>query len=320
MSKVISLDAARSLVRSNGPALPAMTEIRAALERTTSVLEATDIRAKVEAVRRYAKEAGNRELEIMAAQARLHAERRAGQILIEMSDSGARHGRGRENDSAPQLADLGIGRKQAMQWQWLAKVPEKAFNRLLKDIPKNFSTARLLQTLGAFKDKHAVHFSSKSPEYLTPRHIVDAVIAVMEEIDLDPCAESPGPPTTGTFNVPAKYHYTKNNDGLTKPWEGRVYMNPPYGEIVETWVDNLVELHKDEQVSEAIALLAARTDTSFFAKLSHAGALVCFIQGRLVFAPSTDPAPFPSAVFYLGDRADRFVEIFSQLGPVYGVY
>jgi predicted RNA methylase len=29
--------------------------------------------------------------------------------------------------------------------------------------------------------------------------------------------------------VPARKVYTKDDDGLTKPWSGLVFMNPPFG-------------------------------------------------------------------------------------------
>jgi hypothetical protein len=58
--------------------------------------------------------------------------------------------------------------------------------------------------------------------WLTPRFILDAI----EPFDLDPCAApDPGRRTAGT-------HYVlPQQDGLRLPWFGRVWLNPPYGEL-----------------------------------------------------------------------------------------
>ena len=59
-----------------------------------------------------------------------------------------------------------------------------------------------------------------SDDWYTPREIFDALGLTF---DLDPC--SPG---AGHW-VPARKVYTMADDGLAQPWEGRVFMNPPFG-------------------------------------------------------------------------------------------
>jgi len=132
----------------------------------------------------------------------------------------------------------------------------------------------------------------------------------MDEIDLDPCSNSHETP-----NVPAAMHYTAEDDGLAQEWRGRVYMNPPYGREIGAWVSKLVESYMLGDVTHAIALLPARTDTQWFAKLRNYP--VCFVTGRLTFVGNDDPAPFPSAVFYLGDDIAQFYYAFSELGDIW---
>ena len=163
----------------------------------------------------------------------------------------------------------------------------------------------------------AVHYSSESAEWYTPAAIVERVILALTGIDLDPCSNSQEAP-----NVPAAMHYTKADDGLAKDWAGKVYMNPPYGREIAQWVDKLVAEHKAGRVTQAIALLPARTDTAWFAALRDFPR--CFLQGRLKFLTpqgvETDPAPFPSMLVYLGSEIDRFAEVFADLGDVYVRY
>ena len=35
--------------------------------------------------------------------------------------------------------------------------------------------------------------------------------------------------------MPAVKHYTAEDNGLVQPWEGRVFINPPFGPGVEQW-------------------------------------------------------------------------------------
>ena len=91
-------------------------------------------------------------------------------------------------------------------------------------------------------------------------------------------------------------------------------MNPPYGRVIEDWVKKLVLHHENGDVPAAIALVPARTDTQWFRLMRDYP--VCFVTGRLRFSEA-DPAPFPSAAFYLGDDREGFVRQFRQLGDIY---
>lgn len=155
-----------------------------------------------------------------------------------------------------------------------------------------------------------VHFSSRSVEHCTPRSIIVPTLACLGEIDLDPCGEGGEPP-----NIPAQAHYTIPDDGLAHPWHGRIYMNPPYGREIGNWVEKLSSEYEAGRVTAAIALLPSRTDTQWWKRLREYP--VCFIQGRLTFVGSQDPAPFPSAVVYLGQDIARFCRAFADLGDVY---
>lgn len=59
-----------------------------------------------------------------------------------------------------------------------------------------------------------------SDDWYTPPEIFAALGLVF---DLDPC--SPG----ATHWVPARKVFTKEDDGLKQPWQGLVFVNPPFG-------------------------------------------------------------------------------------------
>jgi hypothetical protein len=118
---------------------------RKALAAAHRVDEVKAIRDKAEAVRVYAKQAGDFELQNQAAEIRLRAERRAGQLLIEMEKNPGRRGEGRPRKDGtkftrssrstaypPKLEDIGVSRDQSSKWQRLALlVDEATFERAL---------------------------------------------------------------------------------------------------------------------------------------------------------------------------------------------
>lgn len=166
-------------------------------------------------------------------------------------------------------------------------------------------------------DPMAVHYTSDSPEWYTPRDIIDRAIVVLGQIDLDPCSNSAD---RAKANVPAGDYFHKEKDGLAHQWFGRVYMNPPYGDEIADWAERLIWHYDHDYVDEAIALIPARTDTAWFRPFKKRFPC-CFINGRLKFISpdgAKNSAPFPSVVVYLGleNKIARFEEIFGEIGDV----
>ncbi|MPV50156.1 adenine methyltransferase [Pseudactinotalea sp. HY160] len=110
---------------------------------------------------------------------------------------------------------------------------------------------------------------NESVEWYTPPEVFDALGLTF---DLDPC--SPGP---GKSFVPARRHYTVEDDGLASPWRGTVWMNPPYGKHTPAWMSKLTA-HGD-----GIALVFARTDVRWFQDNADTADAVCFISSRVRF-------------------------------------
>ncbi len=105
-------------------------------------------------------------------------------------------------------------------------------------------------------------------EWLTPPELVKK----LGEFDLDPCS-----PVNPPF-VHAPVNYTVENNGLTRDWFGRVYMNPPYGKDMNKWLDKL------QKHGNGIALIFARTETKcFFENVWDKADALLFIKGRIRF-------------------------------------
>jgi hypothetical protein len=70
----------------------------------------------------------------------------------------------------------------------------------------------------------AVLHSSESNEWYTPAKFVNAARKLMGDIDLDPASSE-----AANKAVKAGKIFTIDDDGLSKKWKGRVWLNPPYG-------------------------------------------------------------------------------------------
>lgn len=99
--------------------------------------------------------------------------------------------------------------------------------------------------------------------WLTPKWIVNGFGI---KFDLDPCAE------LGHEHA-IKNYYT---NGLSRPWTGAVWLNPPYSEV-GAWLDKLA-IH-----GKGVALVFARTDTKWAQKHLHLATSVFFPAGRIHF-------------------------------------
>jgi FtsZ-binding cell division protein ZapB len=111
-----------------------------ALAEAVAVDEVQDIRAKAEAVRAYAKQAKNRQMEVDAAEIRIRAERRLGELMAAQGETiGKATGhlrRGlelnpREPTDPPTLAEAGIDKNLAHRARTYAAVPKDQFEQLL---------------------------------------------------------------------------------------------------------------------------------------------------------------------------------------------
>jgi DNA N-6-adenine-methyltransferase (Dam) len=289
--------------------------VESALQAATTVQHVKNIRDRASAAREYGRRARDRRMVAMADQLLFKSERRTGEIILAMKAAGElvdrKNGRPQKGSSVTRLSDLGISFDESARWQKLANMPQDAFDETLRARFDRIVQRDVTAANGFIKNGA---FSSATAEHLTPREVLDAVLDVLGEIDLDPCAEAHG----DRANLPARDHFTKKDDGLSKPWTGRVFMNPPYGSEVPKWVERLLESHKSGEVTEAIALLAARTDTRWFNALDEWP--VCFVTGRLSFLganTTSGSAMFPSAIFYLGTaHRAAFERRLAQLGSV----
>jgi N6-adenosine-specific RNA methylase IME4 len=138
---------------------------RQALADARSMDEVKDIHDKAHAMRLYARMANDTELELCAAEIKVRAERRLGEMIKEQKEGGGLHegGRPKKTCSAEEqvselatLADLGIDRKLSARAQKIAAIPEPAFERAIARVRERIAGGeRVALNLLANEDRDA---------------------------------------------------------------------------------------------------------------------------------------------------------------------
>lgn len=159
----------------NGPGLALYDRMCSAIAECVRVDEAKDIRDKALALEAYYRQARNLDAEREAANVRLRAERRVGELLKELAratpeEAGAQGGRGnikspstdetsfvsisemaRSRGPSPYAAALseqGMSRQQANRYQTLASIPQADFDRALSG-PEKPTTSGIIRQIKA---------------------------------------------------------------------------------------------------------------------------------------------------------------------------
>lgn len=91
-------------------------------------------------------------------------------------------------------------------------------------------------------------------------------------------------------NAKCEKFYTADDDGISQPWEGVVWCNPPYSEI-GLWARKAQE---SRATATSVLLLPASTDVAWFHDWVLPFAEIRFLRGRISFGNTQNKAPFGS--------------------------
>ena len=132
-------------------------------------------------------------------------------------------------------------------------------------------------------------FSRKSDEWRTPQWLFDTLNDLFH-FDIDvACTDD---------NAKVDHYFTVDEDGLTQPWVGTCWMNPPYSQV-ELWMKKAWE--KSQKGATVVCLVPSRTDTYWWSRYADKGDYF-FIEGRLKFNDAKQCAPFPSAIIVFNGK------------------
>ena len=151
----------------------------------------------------------------------------------------------------------------------------------------------------------------KQDEWYTPEQYIIAAKKVMGDIDLDPASNAFAQKT-----VMAAEYYSK--DALSKDWKGRVWMNPPFSDVLG-FANKLIEHLETGDVPQAIVLTNNNTDTLWWHNMATMANAICFTRGRISFYNKAGEAKGNTngqTFFYFGPRSKTFVKVFGDFGVI----
>jgi len=152
-------------------------------------------------------------------------------------------------------------------------------------------------------------------EWYTPQEYVESARLVMGSIDLDPATSD-----IAQQRVKAGKIFTIEDDGLAHPWQGNVWLNPPYSQPhIRQFMEKVSGEALSGSVSQAIVLTHNYTDTAWFHIGVSGASAICFTRGRIGFVNPEGKKAAPTqgqAFFYYGDNTAAFREEFSKYGFV----
>lgn len=141
-------------------------------------------------------------------------------------------------------------------------------------------------------------FTSERQDWETP-------IALFRQLDaefgfeVDVCATRK--------NTKCAVFFSPEIEGLSQPWRGVCWMNPPYGSAIPTWMAKAYR--SSLEGATIVCLVPARTDTRWWHDFAMRGE-IRFLQGRLKFGNGKNSAPFPSAIVIF--RPKRYLSLAQQ--------
>lgn len=134
-------------------------------------------------------------------------------------------------------------------------------------------------------------FSSNRDDWETPLELFNQLDAIYH-FDLDVCALP--------HNAKCDKYYTPDDDGLSKPWEGTCWMNPPYGRQIGRWME---KAYKSSLVgATVVCLVPSRTDTAGWHDYAMRASKITYIRGRIKFVGAKHGAPFLCAIVVFGQH------------------
>jgi len=148
-----------------------------ALAEARTLEDIKQVRDVAEAARQYARAAKlGLEAQNYASEIKLRAERRAGELLVDMAEDEQRHN-GRNlgfhaETPVPTLADLGVNKVQSSRWQAIAGLPEERFEEqiaVVKSAGEELTTSRMLREAQDFRREQMRQQIQPAPDLAGPK-------------------------------------------------------------------------------------------------------------------------------------------------------
>ncbi len=188
----------------------------------------------------------------------------------------------------------------------------QVWQEAIETAPEGKVTAAHVQEV-VRKNVHIANNSGEN-EWYTPPEYIESARKVMGRIDLDPASSE-----MANKIIKASKFYTRQDDGLSKFWAGKVWMNPPYAaDLIGKFIAKYAEHARNGDIKEGIVLVNNATETGWFSVLVNVSSAITFPTGRIRFInkngkPENTPLQ-GQAFLYVGKSPDKFIKQFSVFG------
>ena len=167
------------------------------------------------------------------------------------------------------------------------------------------------------KQRVIKHHGKNKPntiEWYSPPELVEMARSVLGDIDLDPASNK-----LAQGWIKAKQYYTQKDDGLSRQWQGKIWCNPPYGNLPKKFLNKGLSEYKIGNVTAAIFLLN-RSGAEWYSDIKPEFTAICEVRKRIAFIDAkgikqTSPR-YNNDFLYLGSDSVKFSEVFSPIGTV----
>jgi transcriptional regulator with XRE-family HTH domain len=146
--------------------------------------------------------------------------------------------------------------------------------------------------------------SSGNTLWATPVWLANTLSDAVGGFDLDPCSATMD---KRKARVKAKVLLTEADDGLSIPWRGRCFVNPPYGRGISEWIRKCFD--EAQRGCVVVGSIPARPDSNYWHDYIAGHADVFMLRGRLKFGAGENSAPFPSCVVVWGADPDLIARL-----------
>ena len=164
---------------------------------------------------------------------------------------------------------------------------------------------------------HSAQHLSKTAEHFTPKWLAELAHETMGGIDLDPASHN----YANEHIVAADSFYAKEDDGLTKPWHGRLFLNVPGDKLGKTPQTFWAKLSKEVVEGNVSEFFWVAFNNSHLRTLQNActtllqASDICVLKKRVRYtgnSPTHD-----SSVIYWGPNGEHFEEVMLPHGAVW---
>jgi len=211
---------------------------------------------------------------------------------------------------------------------------QAARRKRLKELSRNNNNVTRLMELPVPTDRTAQHSfmpvagdmpdlpEANRDDSYTPEKFIIAARQTLGWIDLDPASSRLAQATIMAYHWCGLDHpQPDRRDGLTVPWAGRLWVNPPFsGGYLLRYTKRLLAAYHEGDVTAACLLTICDSTTEYsHLLLTHATAF-CWPHDRINFIRpaliDTNGNPGSHVIWYIGREVKRFRSAFSSHGTI----